>query len=81
MLIIRVNGHITLSSKLKSTLNERKLKQNTHLKQDLCSGFTRIGFTEGEQEKKRRNFCINTGLTCHTCKRREELDSDDSDSE
>ena len=40
--MIRVNGQITLSSKLKSTLNERKLKQNTHLKQDLCSGFTRL---------------------------------------
>ena len=39
--MIRVNGHITLSSKLKSTLNEGKLKQNTHLKQDLCSGFSR----------------------------------------
>ena len=38
VLMIRVNGHITLSSKLKSILNERKLKQNTHLKQDLCSG-------------------------------------------
>ena len=39
--MIRVNGNITLSSELQSTLNERKLKQNTHLKQDLCSGFRR----------------------------------------
>ena len=43
-LMTLVNGHITLSSKLMSTLNERKLKQNTHLKQDLCSGFSRKGF-------------------------------------
>ena len=43
--MIRVIGHITLSSKLKSTLNERKSKQNTHLKQDLCSGFTRERFS------------------------------------
>ena len=40
--MIRVNGHITLSCTLKSTLNERKSKQNTHLKQDLCSGFSRL---------------------------------------
>ena len=44
--MIRLNGHITLSSKLKSTLNERKLKQNKHLKQNLpvCSV---AGFTNG----------------------------------
>ena len=41
---MRVNGHNTLSSKKMSTLNERKLKQNTHLKQDLCSGFSRKSF-------------------------------------
>ena len=40
-LMIRVNGHITLSCTWKYSLNERKLKQNTHLKQDLCSGFSR----------------------------------------
>ena len=40
--MIRVNGHITISSTLKATLNGRNLKQNTHLKQDLCSGFTRL---------------------------------------
>ena len=42
--MIRVNGHITHSCTLKHSLNERKLKQNTRLKQDLCSGFSRIGF-------------------------------------
>ena len=46
LLMIRVNGHITLSSKVKSLLNKRKLKQNTHLKQDLCSGFTRKFLTK-----------------------------------
>ena len=40
-LMIRVNGHITVSCKQKYSLNERKLKQNTLLKQDLCSGFSR----------------------------------------
>ena len=54
-LMIRVNGHITLSSKLKSTLNERKLKQNTHLKQDLCSGFSRK-FLLFWEILKRQNF-------------------------
>ena len=41
-LMIRVNGYITLSCTWKYSLNERKLKQNTHLKQDLCSGFSRF---------------------------------------
>ena len=54
-LMIRVNGYITLSFTLKSTLNERKLKQNTHLKQDLCSGFSRrsllvLKISEREQD-------------------------------
>ena len=40
-LMIRVNGHITLSCTWTYSLNECKLKQNTHLKQDLCSGFSR----------------------------------------
>ena len=41
-LMIRVNGHITLSSRIKHTLIECRLKQITRLKQDLCSGFTRL---------------------------------------
>ena len=44
-LIIRVIGHITLSCTLRYSLNERKLKQNTHLKQDLCSEFSRWSWT------------------------------------
>ena len=51
-LMIRVNGHITLSCTWKYSLNERKLKQNTHLKQDLCSGFSRMGFEFWQRASK-----------------------------
>ena len=41
--MVRVNGHITVSSKQNcSLIDECKSKQNTHFKPDLCSGFTRV---------------------------------------
>ena len=43
-LMTSVIGHITLSCTRKYSLNERKLKQNTRLQQDLCSRFSRQYF-------------------------------------
>ena len=40
-IMITINGHITLSCTGKYSLNERKLKKNTHIEQDLCLGFSR----------------------------------------
>ena len=60
--MIRVNGHITLSSKQNFSLNERKLKQNTHLKQDFCSGFRKSAERMREQDPAKLKSQKNSGI-------------------
>ena len=55
-LMIKVNGHITISFRPRYTLNMRKLKQNTGLKQDLGLGFTRSCYKVVKQMGDHRKY-------------------------